>query len=273
MLTFETQNMRCFINVSCFLTVLSLLPLLMFPAAAGPERDVLFQISTIDSLMAGLYDGWMSLGQLRKHGDFGLGTFDRLDGEMVVVDGTVYQITSDGVARKPAAAVTTPFAAVTVFDKDVTATIPGEMTLSSLRDYLDGMLPSKNLFYAIRIDGAFTRVRTRSVPIQSKPYPRLVDVTARQPVFELADVKGSIVAFRCPYFVKGVNVPGYHMHFVTADRRRGGHLLDCSVKSGVIALDTTAEFVLSLPKDESFYHADFEADSQDNLEKVEQGKR
>lgn len=263
----------CMNRILCILVALLLLPLLTVPTAADSSRDVLYQISTIDSLMAGLFDGWASIDQLTKHGDFGLGTFDRLDGEMVVVDGTVYQITSDGVARKPAAAATTPFAAVTFFDKDKVATIPHEMTLKELQENVDSMLPSKNLFYAIRIDGTFARVKTRSVPRQCKPYSHLVDVTAQQPVFELTNVSGTIVALRCPYFVRGVNVPGYHMHFITSDRARGGHLLDCSVKSGEIALDITSDFSLSLPTDESFYRTDFEAGSAEDLKKVEQGTR
>ncbi|MCE5323490.1 acetolactate decarboxylase [bacterium] len=241
--------------------------------AAEPDRETLYQIATIDSLLSGLYDGWISIGRLTKHGDFGLGTFDGLDGEMVVVDGIVYQITSDGTSRKPDAAVTTPFAAVTFFDKDKVATIQDEMTLSRLQEFLNDMLPSKNLFYAIRIDGTFTRVRTRSVPRQNKPYQPLADVTVKQPVFELSDVEGSIVALRCPYFVKGANVPGYHMHFITSDRSQGGHLLDCSIKCGKVLLDITPQFELSLPKDESFYRADFEPASSETLEKVEQGKQ
>lgn len=257
--------------IICLLVALLLLsPITVLAASA---RDVLYQISTIDALMAGLFDGWASIDQLTKHGDFGLGTFHELDGEMVVVDGIVYQITADGVANKPAAAVTTPFAAVTFFDKDKIVTIPNEMDYPKLQEYLDGLLPSKNLFYAIRIDGVFTRVKTRSVPRQSKPYPRLVDVAAKQPVFEFENVSGTIVALRCPCFVKGVNVPGYHMHFITSDRKRGGHMLDCTVKSGVVALDITAEFDFSLPRDESFYRTDFTADSQKDLEKVEQGNK
>ncbi|MCE5200592.1 MAG: acetolactate decarboxylase [Armatimonadota bacterium] len=260
-------------KILCPIAVLLLLSILSVPVTADSARDVLYQVSTIDSLMAGLFDGWASIDQLMKHGDFGLGTFNRLDGEMVVMDGIAYQITSDGIAHKPTANVTTPFAAVTFFDKDKAVTIPNEMTLPKLQEYLDSLLPSKNLFYAIRIDGTFTQVKTRSVPIQSKPYPHLVDVTAKQPVFELTNVSGTIVALRCPYFVKGVNVPGYHMHFITSDRKRGGHLLDCNMKSGVAVIDITPEFNLSLPKDESFYHADFEASNQEDLKKVEQGNR
>lgn len=246
-----------------------LLVVIAVPVGADQSRDTLYQIATIDSLMSGLYDGFISVDQLSKHGDFGLGTFDKLNGEMVVIDGTVYQVTSDGAAHK-VADITTPFAAVTFFDKDKVSTIQEEMTLPTLQEYLDSLLPSKNLFYAIRIDGTFKRVKTRSVPSQSKPYRLLVDVAAKQPTFELSDVKGTIVALRCPYFVKGVNVPGYHMHFITSDRSRGGHMLDCTIMSGEVSLDITPEFNLLLPNDESFYQTDFQTGSGD-LKKVEQG--
>lgn len=238
-------------------------------SAAKSERDVLYQVSTIDSLMAGLYDGRMSLGKLAKHGDFGLGTFDKLDGEMIVLDGIIYQVTSDGVAHTIAGGTTTPFAAVTFFDKDKTAAIGREKSLTELKDYLDRMLPLKNLFYAIRIDGAFKHVKTRSVPAQRKPYKKLVEVAAQQPVFEFNEVQGTIVALRCPYYVKGVNVPEYHFHFITADRKQGGHLLDCTIQSGLVMLDLTPEFNLFLPRDDAFYHMDFEQAVQDDLKKVE----
>lgn len=253
----------------CLCMTLVVLSTVMGSAAVGPDRDVLYQVSTIDALMAGLFDGWVTTGELKRHGDFGLGTFDRLDGEMTVVDGIVYQITSDGLVHKPSDSVTTPFAAVTCFDRDITSAIPHEMTLPTLKDFLDSLLPSKNVFYAIRIDGTFPRIKTRSVPRQSKPYPKLAGVTEHQPEFELTNVKGTIVAFRCPYYVKGVNVPGYHMHFITADRKQGGHLLDCTISGGTAALDTTGKFFLLLPSDRDFYHTNLESVTE-GVGKVEQ---
>lgn len=252
--------------------ILAIILILAVPASADTKRDTLYQVSTIDALMAGLYDGSVSIGQLAKHGDIGLGTFDKLDGEMIVVDGKVYRITADGLAHLPDKSVTTPFAAVTFFDRDVTVRIGNEMNLAALKEYLDGLIPSKNLFYAIRIDGTFSYVKTRSVPSQKKPYPPLVDAVAHQTVSEFTNVEGTIVAVRCPYFVKGVNVTDYHLHFITADRKRGGHLLDCTIKSGDLALDTTPEFDLFLPNDDGFYRMNFEADNQSDLQKVEQAK-
>ena len=107
--------------------------------------------------------------------------------------------------------------------------------------------PSPNLPYAIRIDGRFTSVKARSIPRQQKPYPPLAAAAEKQAVFELANVKGVIVAFRYPAYLAGVNMPGYHCHFITADRRAGGHLLDCRVEGATVAVDALANFFLRLP--------------------------
>ena len=250
---------------------LSLLITVSACCSAKPDRDVLFQTSTIDALMAGIYDGQVTMKQLEEQGDFGLGTFDALDGEMIGLDGKFYQITSDGMCHPVGDSMLTPFAAVTFFDRDKTGTIDREMDLAGLEGYLDDMLPSKNMFYAVRLDGTFYSMKTRSVPKQTKPYPKLVDVVAKQPTFEFADVKGTIIGFWCPYFAKSVNVPGYHLHFINAERTRGGHVLDCRIKGGSAALDITPKFSLSLPQSYEFRQTDFSGTSQD-LKTVEQGK-
>lgn len=250
-----------------------MLIMLAAPVAAAQNREVLYQVSTIDALLAGMYDGWQSLGQLTKHGDFGIGTFDKLNGEMAVLDGKVYQIASDGNVKVMPASATTPFAAVTFFDRDKVFQITKQMMLTELQAYLDSVLPTKNLLYAIRIDGTFASLKTRSVPMQSKPYPPLTSVTAKQPTFEFSNVEGTLIALRCPYFVKGANVPGYHMHFLTSDRKRGGHLLDCVITRATVLVDVTPEFCLSLPNDEGFYSTDFQPATEESLKKAEQDRK
>jgi len=247
---------------------LLLLILLVSPVMASAEREVVYQTSTIDALLAGLYDGKVSLAALKQHGDFGLGTFDRLDGEMVMLEDDIYQITADGAVHLMTSG-TTPFAAVTFFDKDRSAAIGREKSFAELTAYLDRIIATKNRFYAIRIDGYFKYIKARSVPAQSKPYPKLVEVTAHQTVFEFTDIKGTLVGLRCPYYVKGVNVPGYHFHFISDDRKRGGHVLDCVIERGLAMLDETSQFHLFLPKDTVFDAMDFEADGPGDLKKVE----
>jgi acetolactate decarboxylase len=235
------------------------------------DDDTLFQISTINALLDGDYRGSMTFGELKRHGTFGLGTFDKLDGEMIGLEGHFYQIKTDGVAYPVPDSMTTPFAVVTIFDADQTLPAQDGMDYEKLQNYLDEAIPDKSIFYAVKIDGTFNYIKTRSVPKQQEPYPPLVDVVKEQTVFEFHDVSGTIVGFRCPDSVKGVNVPGYHLHFITEDRKAGGHLLACQLHDATIAIDYTSEFYMVLPQHESTpQKSDFSKDRGEELKKVEQ---
>ncbi|WP_445474503.1 acetolactate decarboxylase [Methanococcoides methylutens] len=234
------------------------------------QDDVLYQVSTIDALLEGLYDGQLSIGELKGQGDLGLGTFDALDGEMVVIDGEVYQMKTDGYAYSVNDSVTTPFAAVTYFETDESIVLDRSLNSSEVCSLVWESLPSKNLMYAIRIDGTFEHMKVRSVPAQEEPYPLLVDVIAEeQAVFELEDVEGSIVGFWLPYYVEGINVPGYHFHFIDAGREKGGHVLEYVVLNGTVYIDKTAGFELALPESDEFMNGDFSRDKGDELHTVE----
>ena len=246
---------------------------LAFCLAAGPLRAAephrLFQTSTLQALMTGVYDGDLTFQALARHGDFGLGTFDALDGEMIALEGAFYQIKADGRVSPVTGSMKTPFAAVTFFKPEKTHMIEAPLNYQQLLDYVDRLLPSLNLPYAIRIDGLFPSVKTRSVPRQQKPYPPLAAAAEKQAVFELANVKGVIVAFRCPAYLAGVNMPGYHCHFITADRRAGGHLLDCRVEGATVAVDPLPNFSLRLPENQEFLKSDLTGDRRRELEKIE----
>lgn len=233
------------------------------------DRDVLFQTSTINALLEGIYDGETTYGELKQHGDFGLGTFNGLDGEMVGLDGKFYQVKTDGIAYPVSDSVKTPFAVVTFFKTDKTVVLEKAEDYSQLKQYLDYSLPTKNIFYAIKIEGVFKYIKTRSVPGQTKPYPPLVEVTKNQPIFEFHDVKGTIVGFRCPVYVKGINVPGYHLHFITKNKKAGGHILECQMRNVNIEVDYTSKFFMVLPEHSAFYKVDLSKEKQTELEKVE----
>jgi acetolactate decarboxylase len=240
-------------------------------AALQQDQDTLFQISTINALLDGDYTGSMTFGELKRHGTFGLGTFDALDGEMIGLEGRFYQIKADGVAYPVPDSMTTPFAVVTVFDADKTLPSQDGMDYEGLQSYLDEAIPDKTIFYAVKIDGTFNYIKTRSVPKQQEPYPPLVKVVKEQTIFEFHDVQGTIVGFRCPDSVKGVNVPGYHLHFITADRTAGGHLLSCQLQDATIGIDYTSEFYMVLPQHESGQQkSDLSKDRSEDLKKVEQ---
>ena len=151
-----------------------------------------------------------------------------------------------------------------------TFSIPDGTDYNGLESIIDNRAPNQNEFIAIKITGSFSRMKVRSVPIQDKPYPPLVEVTDNQTVFELKDVKGTIVGFRSPPFVKGVNVPGYHCHFISDDQKQGGHILDCEIISGIGELDSCNRFLLVLPVDsDSLEDIDLSRDRSGELNRVE----
>ena len=232
-------------------------------------QDTLTQVSTIDALMSGIYDGETTLASLRQKGDFGLGTFNALDGEMTLLDGIFYQIKSTGAVERPELTIKTPFATVTFFEPDTSVPLEGGLDFRTFTARTEKLLPTPNIFYAIKVTGTFRYVKTRSVPRQKQPYKPLAEVTKTQPVFEFKNVEGTIVGFYSPSYVKGINVPGYHLHFLTADRKAGGHLLDFVIEKGTMEIDDTSEFTMILPSDRPFYQADLTADREKELQRVE----
>ena len=233
------------------------------------DRGVLYQFSTLSALMEGVYDGGQDYGDLLRHGDFGLGTFAALDGEMVALDGRFYQVKADGQAYPVPETARTPFAMVTFFRAGKTVRLDKPLSLRQLEDYLDGLLPSPNLPYAVRIEGAFSYIKTRSVPRQTKPYPRLAEAVRGQTVFEFHKVQGTIVGFRIPGYLNGVNMAGYHFHFITGDRRAGGHLLDCQMEQAEISLSQITRFYLRLPKTGDFLRTDLTGKGHKEAEQAE----
>ncbi|EXJ14297.1 acetolactate decarboxylase [Imhoffiella purpurea] len=234
--------------------------------------DILYQVSTIDALLAGVYEPVAQVGEVMEHGDFGLGTFEALDGEAILFEGQIYQAASDGTVRLMPETAGTPFMAVTHFDRDLALTPPAGQTFSDFKDWLEAALPSRNIAYAIRVDGHFDRVRYRSVPRQTPPYPPLAEAAKSQTFFERKDISGTLVGFWCPAYTKGVNVPGFHLHFLSEDRQHAGHLLDFVLTEGQVALDLTDDWSVDLPMDPSFLDADLESDRSQALHQVEQGK-
>lgn len=219
--------------------------------------------------MEGIYDGDVTFKELKQHGDFGIGTFNQLDGEMIGFDNNFYQVKIDGIAYKVDDSQKTPFAVVTFFEPDKTVFLDGNLNFQQLTEYLDTLIPTKNIFYAIKIDGNFKYMKTRSVPKQGKPYQKLADAVKYQSVFEFNSTKGTIIGFRTPEYANGINVPGYHLHFITEDKKAGGHVLDLITDKNNIEIDYTSNFYMDLLKSKEFYNLGLDKDKQEELEKIE----
>jgi acetolactate decarboxylase len=251
--------------------VLLLLALLLSTAggAAPGPADTLYQFSTLDALLAGVYDGPLTFEELALQGDFGLGTCQHLDGEMVALDGVFYQVTSDGVVHEVPPEEQTPFACVTFFSADQELAVESAVDIEELEQYVDAQLTSCNYFCAVRVEGDFTDMRVRSVPEQQEPYPPLTEVVKEQSVFPCEAVTGTLVGLRSPGFVKGLNAPGYHFHFLSADRSYGGHVLSATLQTGTIAIDVTPDWLLELPEEETFANLDLSVDTSAATHAVE----
>jgi acetolactate decarboxylase len=232
------------------------------------DFGVLYVSAPVNALVEGLYREDTRIEDMLRRGDFGLGTFNDLDGEMVVMDGRVYQLRSDGLAYDVPSETRTPFACVTFFRPYSVEDIAGPMDHAGLIELLDRMIPSPNMLYAIRIDGHFDHVRTRSVPRQDA-YKPLVEVAREQPEFEFDDIAGSMVGYWTPPFLQSVAVPGYHLHFLTEDRRHGGHLLECRPRQIRISLQHIARMELGLPMTLDYLTADLTRDTRSDLEEAE----
>ena len=237
--------------------------------ADDDAAEVLVQFSLLSALAADDYEGTATLAEVLRAGDFGVGTFDRLDGEMIVLDGAVYQALADGTIQRPELTGKTPFAAVTFFHADGRIDDLSAATLDDLDHQLDAKLPNRNTPCAIRIDGTFAALKLRSVPAQTPPFQPLVDVVKHQMTFEHENLRGTLVGIRCPAWMGTLNVAGYHWHFLSIDRQIGGHVLGCEFADCSLQYDECASVLIRLPDDEEFQTFDEQAITQDDVDRIE----
>jgi acetolactate decarboxylase len=237
------------------------------------ERDphVLFQASTIGALLDGAYDGDLSFAELAEHGDLGLGTLNGLDGEMIALDGDFYRADVEGTIHRVGPDEKTPFAVVAPFAPTIETEVDGAPSHEALLARLSELVPAGATSCALRLDGRFDLVRARSVPRQSPPYRPLAEVVADQHVFDLRDVEGTMLGFRFPSYVEGIEVGGYHLHFITADRSRGGHVLDSRPGRLRVQIDPPDELHVELPPQVSLADPDLAAATHAAVERVERG--
>jgi acetolactate decarboxylase len=215
---------------------------------AEREAHVLFQASTIGALLDGSFDGDLTFAELAERGDLGLGTLNGLDGEMIALDGEFLRADVNGDVTPVGPAARTPFAVVTRFEPTVEAELAAGLDHEDILAGLDALAPPGESSFAVRLDGRFATVRARSVPRQEPPYRPLAAVVADQNVFELTEARGTMVGFRFPAFVEGIEVAGYHLHFVDTARRRGGHVLgSCSAGPLRVRIDPADDLHVELP--------------------------
>lgn len=220
---------------------------LLLGLAGQLPAATLHQTGTIEALSAGDYAGQTPMPTLAAQGDFGLGTFDALNGEMVVLDGVVYQVTVDGVVHTAKPGQAAPFAQVVRFAGTIDLGRVDGLDLPGLTASLAARLPDPSKMCAVRVDGRFGKLTVRSVPAQTKPWPPLAEAVAHQATYPLADEQGTLVGFYTPPGLPALSPPGWHFHYLSADRRRGGHVLSIKVDAAKARGEAVTAMDLRLP--------------------------
>lgn len=237
-------------------------------AAIGGRGHTLFQVSTTAALVKGVFSGATTVRELKQHGDFGIGTFEGLDGELILLDGVCYRATADGTLTVAGEDQGVPFAVVTQFSGDDESQLGPVRSLAEIGAFLDELRPSQNVFMAVRADGNLARLSMRAA-CRANPGEDLVTATSHQSEFEAANVPGTLLGFWSPPYARSFNVPGYHFHFVSADRSLGGHVLDLSADILDIALHVESDVRVALPDTAEFLAADLRGDTAEALDIAE----
>lgn len=232
------------------------------------DHHTIYQVSTSGALVEGVYDGCVRVGELLEHGDFGLGTFDGLDGEGILLDGRCWQARADGSVLPAPADALAPFWVATRFQSDQTTTVSAVASWADLIARLDALRSNANLFVALRIRGVFERIRYR-VACKTQSGVDLVQATASQATFDLQQVSGTLVGFWTPGYARTINVPGYHLHLLSDDHQHAGHVLELKAEQLEVALHQESHLQLVLPETPAFLKADLSRDPAAALAKAD----
>ena len=240
--------------------------------AVSADRETIFQVSLLQGLTLGDYYGSVTVKELKEKGDTGIGTFEGVNGELIMLDGEVYRAKSNGSVEVAPDDETIPFSNVTFFDVDTTEEISGISNINDLKDYLNSKVEEfgKNRFYMIRIDGSFKKVSARSELKQEEPYKTLAEaLSTDQREFDFDEAKGTVVGLFCPEYMNDLNAVGWHFHFVSEDKQQGGHVLDLDIDNAEVKWDNTDGFNMLLPETQMFPELDFTKDQSEDIKKVE----
>ena len=228
------------------------------------EHHTMYQVSTSGALVQGVYQGCVTVGDLKNHGDFGLGTYDSLDGEGIMLDGRIWQALSSGQVVEPPDSATAPFWVCTNFEADKTVTLDSVTSWDDLLTQLDDLRTSDNLFVAFRVDGVFDTIDYR-IACKADYGVDLVTATRDQPEFTFKNCQGTLMGFWAPNYARTFNIPGYHLHLLSADHQHGGHVLGIKGSKLKVQVMNVQNVVMALPETPAFLSADLSGDPAEAL--------
>ncbi len=264
--------MKKFLGISALAGAFLLNGVASAAPAVSVERETINQIALLQSLALGHFDGSVTVGELKKLGDIGIGTFEGLDGELIMLDGVVYRANQDLKINVVDDKVTIPFSNVTFFEKDFSVKLKNIVSKKSLETKFNALVEKRgaNAFYMVKIPATFKKITVRSEEGQKPPYPTLVQaLDATQKEMTLENATGTIVGLYCPPYMSGLNSVGWHFHFVSDDKTVGGHVLELEVATGTAEFDKTDNFNLKLPNKKNFQKLKLAQDLSADIHKAE----
>ncbi len=239
-----------------------------------PDYGNLFSAGYAAGFIGGLYDAYYPYTKLKQHGDFGLGAPAKLDGELIMLHGKFYQTQFTGKTTLMSDTVKTPYAAVCFFRANNVFKPGKQLNKAALFHYLDSVLSNQNGMYAIHIIGSFSYIKTRAFPpVHQKPYLPLAAMLDRQHFFEFHTISGDMVGYRLPAFAEGPMISGYHFHFLSDSKDKGGHMIDVIADNITIEVDILTSYTIDLPQTNDFKNFDFRKDRKEEIKSVENGKK
>lgn len=231
----------------------------------------LFQLSLSSALAEGIYTPALSIGDLKSRGNFGIGTFENLDGELIAVDGIYYRANDKGRVEFASDQLMSPFAVVTHFWPTSSNSSLEVKSLDDLKEQFASFKTSNNYYYALKISGSFENISFRSI-YKSQVGIKLKDATLNQPEFSIDHISGQLIGFWSPAFATRTNISGLHLHFLSDDKEWGGHLLDFCHFRGQLDLQEIKEVTMLLPDNDAFRMGDLSQDPSADLKQAESAK-
>ncbi|RBL90265.1 acetolactate decarboxylase [Chitinophaga flava] len=253
-------------------------PLIALLMCCSPSPDTthqpLFTAGVASGLMGGLYEGFYPIDSLKTKGDFGLGAPDKIDGELLFLDGKAYQTQYTGKTAEVLPGQRTPFSMVNFFHTDMVFRVQQPMDKAALYHYLDSLLPNTNGMYAIHLKGRFTHLKTRAFPpVKEHPYPTLASMLNQQRFFTFDKCQGDLVGYRLPSYMDNTNIAGYHFHYLSDTKDAGGHIVDVVAEDVTITISILDSYTVQIPSTPEFDHFDFKKNRQEDIKSVERGSK
>ena len=212
-------------------------------------NNTVYQICTAYDLIKGNFEENFLVQDNLKYGNFGLGTFNGLNGEMIIYEGEIYRANYYGELEK-VYIEKSPFTVITDFCSENEFQI-NNLNQDEVFDIIKSNFNTNKLIYAIKINGVFSFVNLRSNSKQEKPYPDFSKILKNSNYFTKENINGTLIGFYFPESFEKINPPGFHFHFIDEYNKIGGHVTDFNTTVATIHLNQKTNYNLILPKSDN----------------------